>query len=452
MKELIRKILREQEREKMQTVSLPVSDPWPEFRKQNAKRFKDMIDAADWELFLHGLEIPEEDSEEPQVIKDLNALVLAIEDGKKDNQLIRTKEFKRLNLDKDKIAFWRNHLNKPEVQSVWAKAKNKIKDWLGGNEDGDVASKEEVKGGLKEHIKRILREQTETLQLCLPINGWLGTELGSGQKFGDCRKTCIEKDVDNNCIDWDNCGRLHKGVDLATNSGTPLLAAADGKVVAATPDDGGICGGQIKIKHADGIETLYCHCSEVSVAEEQDVKRGEVIGKSGGDASDPGNGNSSHAHLHYGVFLNGTAIDPKAAGHLDKECGDAADEELYDDDPIALLIWLNQGEVKPKEDTRTPEELIALLPDCSKKSSDDMQEDGMAIYNLWQWDYIDVPQRKDLNPLYPPDPPNITGLLDYQKKYGLQELPIDIVNGCRIPQETLDHINANEDETIVNEL
>jgi len=123
-----------------------------------------------------------------------------------------------------------------------------------------------------------------------------------------------------------------------------------------------------------------------------------------------------------------------------------------DDDPIALLIWLNRGTVKSKEDTRTTEEMIALLPDCYKKTDKDMQEDGMAIYNLWQWDYIDVPQRKDLNPLYPPDPANITGLLDYQKKYGLQELPVDIVNGCRIPQETLDHINANEDETIVNEL
>ena len=122
------------------------------------------------------------------------------------------------------------------------------------------------------------------------------------------------------------------------------------------------------------------------------------------------------------------------------------------DDPLALLIWLNKGKVKSKEDTRTPEELIALLPDCYKKTQKDKREDGLAIYNLWQWDYIDVPQRKDLKVFYLPAPANITGLLDYQKKYGLQELPVDIVNGCRIPQETLDHINANEDETIVNEL
>ena len=303
---------------------------------------------------------------------------------------------------------------------------------------------------MKNLIRKILREQTETLQLCLPINGWLGTELVSGQKFGDCRKTCIEKDVDDNCIDWDNCGRLHQGVDLTTNSGTPLIAAADGKVVEATGDDGGICGGQIKIEHADGLETLYCHCSKVDVIPNQEVKRGEVIGKSGGDASDPGNGNSSHAHLHYGVFLNGTDIDPEAAGYLDKECGDPVDD-YADDDPFALLIWLNQGDVKTKEDTRTAEELIALLPDCYKKTQEDRREDALALVKLWQWGYIELP-RKDVNLYYPPDQSNIIGLLDYQEKYGLQELPVDIVNGCRIPQETLDHINANEDETIVNEL
>jgi hypothetical protein len=121
------------------------------------------------------------------------------------------------------------------------------------------------------------------------------------------------------------------------------------------------------------------------------------------------------------------------------------------DDPLALLIWLNKGKVKSKEDKRTPQELIALLPDCSKKSSDDMEEDALALVKLWQWGYIELP-RKNVNLFYTPDPANITALLNYQKKYGLQELPVDIVNGCRIPQETLDHINANEDEIIINEL
>ena len=157
MRSSIKKILREEEREKMQTVSLKASDPWPEFRKQNAKRSKDALDASIWELLIQGLEIEEEEFEEPQVIKDLNALIKAIEEGKKDNYLMRTKNFKRLNLDKDKLAFWRNHLNKPEVKSVWARAKGKIQKWLDGLEkDSTVAVNENQ---LKRHIKKILREE-----------------------------------------------------------------------------------------------------------------------------------------------------------------------------------------------------------------------------------------------------------------------------------------------------
>ena len=121
MKHLIRRIL--QEEEKVKTLSLKPIDAWSELQKQNAKRLKDSLDAATWELHTHRLEIEEEEFEEPQVIKDLYALIKAIEEGKKDNYLMRTNSFKRLNLDKEKLAFWRNHLNKPEVQSVWAKAK-----------------------------------------------------------------------------------------------------------------------------------------------------------------------------------------------------------------------------------------------------------------------------------------------------------------------------------------
>ena len=145
MKHLIRRILKEEE--KVKALSLKPIDAGSELRKQNEKRLKDTLDASIWELLTQGLEIEEEEFEEPQVIKDLNALIKAIEEGKKDNYLMRTNNFKRLNLDKEKLAFWRNHLNKPEVQSVWAKAKGKIKNWL------DTIKKDDTVA---------LQEQTET--------------------------------------------------------------------------------------------------------------------------------------------------------------------------------------------------------------------------------------------------------------------------------------------------
>ena len=337
---------------------------------------------------------------------------------------------------------------------------------------------------MKNLIRKILREETEEYNtLCLPYVG-ADTDPITGD-IGDSR---------------DGGDRSHGGIDLTAESGTELIAPADGTIEKANwIESGGDCGGKIKINHTGTfispytgeevkLKTVYCHLSEVSVTEGATVTKGQKIGKTGGAASktdgsrsqknangeiidadngfiskggeyyrEAGAGNSTGRHLHYEVYEDGSYVSPKiyvrGGGEFDYvPCKTISIDEPIDDDPLALLIWLNKGKVKSKEDTRTPEELIALLPDCSKKSQEDSREDGMAIYNLWQWDYIDVPQRKDLKVFYLPDPANITGLLDYQKKYGLQELPVDIVNGCRIPQETLDHINANEDETIVNEL
>jgi len=328
MKELIRKILREQEREKMKTVSLPVSDPWPEFRKQNAKRFKDMIDAADWELFLHGLEIPEEDSEEPQVIKDLNTLVKAIEDGKKDNQLIRTKEFKRLNLDKDKIAFWRNHLNKPEVKSVWARTKSKIKNWLGGNEDGDVTSKEEVVS-LKEHIKRILREQTsiQPSDFCSPIEGELIPSGPHSYHWGHPRKN----------------DRKHAGVDMKAKDGDTIRAPYGGEVEYAIEDNGYGCGGLLVINHGDGVRTRFCHVSKFIKEVGDKVNKGEKVAEIGGSTGKKSDGNATGPHLHYEIHTNSenmsngalvfaTSVDPES-GWLDNLDCDAEDSQVIEWEP-----------------------------------------------------------------------------------------------------------------------
>lgn len=338
---------------------------------------------------------------------------------------------------------------------------------------------------MKQLIKKILREETETFNtLCLPYVG-ADTDPITGD-IGDSR---------------DGGDRSHGGIDLTSESGTELIAPADGTIEKANfIESGGKCGGKIKINHTGTfispytgeevkLKTVYCHLSEVSVEEGVTVTKGQKIGKTGGAASktdgsrsqknangeivdevngfisdggeyyrEAGAGNSTGRHLHYEVYEDGSYVSPKiyvrGGGDFDyKPCeAISVDETMDGSDPLALLLWLNKGQVKSKEDKRTPEELIALLPDCRKKTQEDSREDGMAIYNLWQWDYIDVPQRKDLKVFYLPDPANITGLLDYQKKYGLQELPVDIVNGCRIPQETLDHINANEDETILNEL
>lgn len=112
---------------------------------------------------------------------------------------------------------------------------------------------------------------------------------------------------------------FHDALDLRAASGTGLLAPADGKVTFS--GEGQICGGQLTIEHhfVNGqaqIRTYYCHLRERHVKAGDRVKQGQRIGLTGGNAGDPGAGNSKHAHLHFVVQRRDAAgswkhTDPK---------------------------------------------------------------------------------------------------------------------------------------------
>ena len=96
--------------------------------------------------------------------------------------------------------------------------------------------------------------------------------------------------------------KTHRGTDIAAPGGTPILAAADGTVVAASYDADGY-GFYVKLKHDDTYSTIYGHCSELLVSVGQTVKQGQVIAKVGSTGYSTGN------HLHYEVIQNGTRVD-----------------------------------------------------------------------------------------------------------------------------------------------
>ena len=94
--------------------------------------------------------------------------------------------------------------------------------------------------------------------------------------------------------------RFHKGVDLAASAGTPIVAAADGRVVGAGWHGG--YGQQVEIAHAGGLETTYGHMSRIAAHFGQIVRKGEVIGFVGST------GLSTGPHVHYEVRRNGIVI------------------------------------------------------------------------------------------------------------------------------------------------
>lgn len=95
----------------------------------------------------------------------------------------------------------------------------------------------------------------------------------------------------------------HRGLDIAAPTGTPIKAAAGGTVTTAGYNSS--YGNMIIISHGNGVQTVYGHCSQLSVSAGQKVTQGQTIGKVGST------GNSTGPHLHLEVRVNGVLQNPQ---------------------------------------------------------------------------------------------------------------------------------------------
>ena len=101
-------------------------------------------------------------------------------------------------------------------------------------------------------------------------------------------------------------GRMHRGIDIAAPTGTPVFAAAPGVVVYARWNSGGY-GNLVDIRHADGSLTRYGHNSRIFVQEGQVVQQGQHISAMGST------GFSTGPHLHFEIHPPGRgAVNPMA--------------------------------------------------------------------------------------------------------------------------------------------
>ena len=98
--------------------------------------------------------------------------------------------------------------------------------------------------------------------------------------------------------------RMHKGVDFAATTGTPIFAAGDGTIAILGKQSG--YGNYIRIKHSAEYATAYGHMSRFASGLRQGskVRQGDVIGYVGST------GMATGPHLHYEVLVDGTQINP----------------------------------------------------------------------------------------------------------------------------------------------
>jgi murein DD-endopeptidase MepM/ murein hydrolase activator NlpD len=129
------------------------------------------------------------------------------------------------------------------------------------------------------------RDVLESMPSILPTTGWLSS------RFSKARMHPIH-----------NRPLPHEGVDISATKGTPIFAAAKGRVIRAGWVVG--YGLTVEIDHGYGYTTLYGHASKLLVQRGQVVSRGDVIAQVGST------GIATASHLHYEVSLNGAPQNP----------------------------------------------------------------------------------------------------------------------------------------------
>jgi len=98
--------------------------------------------------------------------------------------------------------------------------------------------------------------------------------------------------------------KIHKGVDFAAATGTPIMAAGDGVIEMASRFGG--YGNYVRIRHNGEIKTAYAHTSRFAkgIRAGSRVKQGQIVAYVGTT------GRSTGPHLHYEVILNGRQVNP----------------------------------------------------------------------------------------------------------------------------------------------
>ncbi|MDR2659490.1 MAG: M23 family metallopeptidase [Spirochaetaceae bacterium] len=96
--------------------------------------------------------------------------------------------------------------------------------------------------------------------------------------------------------------RYHSAIDIAANTGTPVKAAADGRVTSVAFSS--MFGNYLIITHSGGFQSMYAHLNSTSVKEGDRVDQNSKIGEVGNT------GRSTGSHLHFAIYKNGRAVNP----------------------------------------------------------------------------------------------------------------------------------------------
>ncbi|MEL7783751.1 peptidoglycan DD-metalloendopeptidase family protein [Citromicrobium bathyomarinum] len=160
--------------------------------------------------------------------------------------------------------------------------------------------------------------------------------------------------------------RRHGGVDIPVPVGTPVTAVGDGVVEFVGPK--GNYGNTIVIRIDDRTQVLDAHLSRFAVEVGDAVKKGEIIGFSGGARGAPGAGNSTGPHLHHELRREGKPVDPFGSYSINEGMADVVRQLAQQEEELARQREQNVQSVRALVEAGDP--LAAL----ANKLNDELAE------------------------------------------------------------------------------
>ncbi len=237
--------------------------------------------------------------------KTLNELTKKMEEISKDKASLERKKLE-LNEDKKKLDAQKSELDKnikdvnsskSELDAEMAKANAAMRDIK-----DSISEYRETIDNNSEEMQAIAAEIRRAQQQASSNTGSTSGSSGSGAYSGSMRYPTDSTTISAGYPTYSS-GRWHGGVDFPVPSGSNVYAAASGTVIVAKNLETSY-GHYLVIDHGNGLSTLYAHNTTLYVGVGDHVNKGQVIASSGST------GNSTGAHCHFEVRINGNQVNP----------------------------------------------------------------------------------------------------------------------------------------------
>lgn len=150
--------------------------------------------------------------------------------------------------------------------------------------------------------------------------------------------------------------KMHKGLDFAAPTGTPIYASGNGVVEEAGWKGG--YGKYVRIRHRNGLHTAYAHMNRIKVSKGQRVQQKDIIGTVGTT------GRSTGPHLHYEVHVNRKQVNPR---RVDLPLG----IKLTGTDAANFKLAMERTDAKLADARTTGQKLAAIFKQINTEDSDE---------------------------------------------------------------------------------